>query len=587
MVYDTIIRNGLIVDGSGKAPFVGSVGITGDMITSVGHVDGTGKEEIDAAGCLVTPGFVDIHTHYDGQALWSNTMAPSSSHGVTTVVMGNCGVGFAPCRPHDHELLINTMEGVEDIPGVVMAAGLDWSWETFPEFMDKLERHPRDIDVAMLLPHSALRIYAMGERGADRSPATPDDLVRMGHLVKEAMDVGALGLGTSRIFLNRRRDGEHIASYEASEDEMTAIARAMGEGTGRVFQIVPELAHEKFTLDDQAMAEQIRMLGRVSAASKLPVTFTLAQTHSVPDQWRMILDVVTEMNEKPDVELRPQIFPRPFGMIAGFDLSANPFSLCPSYIAVADLPLAERIIELRKSDVRERIINEEPIDPVNPLVALARAFDYTYVLSDPLNYEPDPTTSIGARAKRLGVTAKALAYDLLLEDGGHAMLYVALANFGQGSLDFVLEMLDHPDTVVGLGDGGAHYGMICDSSYPTFMLAHWARDRSRARLSVERIVQCLTSEPAQMMRLKDRGVLAVNFKADLNIIDFPALQLSLPTVCYDLPSGGRRLDQQARGYRRTIVSGKTILLNDRLTGALPGKLVRRRADGCGGQVGLQ
>jgi N-acyl-D-amino-acid deacylase len=567
--HDLVIRNGLIVDGGGGEPYVGDVAISGGRLTSVGQVDGSGDKEIDATGCVVCPGFIDVHTHYDGQAIWSEHLSPTSFHGVTTAVMGNCGVGFAPCRPGDHQLLVNAMEGVEDIPEVVMTTGLSWDWETFSEYLDALESRRHDIDIAAYVPHSPLRVYAMGQRGADREIATPDDNLQMASLARSAVKAGAVGFSTSRTVVHRRGDGQHIPSYQAEEAELEAIADALG-GRG-IVQLVTNL-NEGETAEDWRV--EVDLMERLSRSSGLPVTFTLNQINQAPESFNKVLEWVDEANSRPGVRLRPQFSPRPIGVYIGFSLSANPFSACPTYRALESLPLEDRIVELRKPEVRERIINEPPSSEVLPIVLMARQFDKIFPLSDPPNYEPAPETSVAALAARQGKSTMELIYDLLLENDGKAMLYIALSNYAYGDLNHVAEMFGRADTLVGLADGGAHYGMVCDASYTTFILTHWTRERSSGRISLPEAVRRLTSEPAEALGFGDRGLLAAGRKADLNVLDYDNLRLALPEVVYDLPGGGKRIHQAAQGYRYTIVSGVPVVEDDQFTGSFPGRLVR-------------
>jgi N-acyl-D-aspartate/D-glutamate deacylase len=563
--FDCVIRGGTIVDGTGAKPYVGDVAINDGRIAAVGKVDGRGAQEIDAAGRLVTPGFVDIHTHYDGQAIWSSRMNPSSSHGVTTVVMGNCGVGFAPCRKEDHDLLINVMEGVEDIPGAVMAAGLDWSWETFPEYLDALDSKPRDIDTAAYLPHSPLRVYAMGERGANREPATPEDLARLRRLTAEAVEAGALGFATSRLHIHRTADGAAIPSFKTAEAELEAIAGGLKDAGKGILQMVMDFPDEHY--------DGISLLRRLAEQSGRPATFTMGSGNSGPEGWREGLKKVEAANAD-GVAMTAQVFPRPIGLVQGFNLSINPFCLCPTYKAMAHLRLAEKVAELRKPEVRAKLLSEEPGDGPSALAMMSRTFDWMFPLADPPNYEPSAEDSVGARARREGRRPEEVIYDMLLEDDGNAMVYTALGNFYNAKLDSVREMIQHKDTVLGLGDGGAHYGMICDASYPTFMLAHWTRDRVEGKLPIEWAVKALANDPARAVGLNDRGVLKPGYKADINIIDYDQVALDQPKVIYDLPAGGRRLDQTARGYDAMIVSGKVVYRNGKATGELPGRLVR-------------
>jgi N-acyl-D-amino-acid deacylase len=568
MAYDVIIRNGTVVDGLGGEPFVGDVAISDGVITAVGSVDGEAAREIDATGLLVTPGFVDLHTHYDGQAIWSERMTPSSAHGVTTAVMGNCGVGFAPCRAQDHEVLVDVMAGVEDIPGVVMVDGLPWTWETFPEFLDTLDAGKRDIDVAAFLPHSPLRVYVMGQRGVDREPATPEDLSQMRKLAAEAIDVGALGFASSRLTIHKTESGHPIPSYDAGHDEIDAIARGVQDAGGGLIQFVPDLVAGDYEPALQTVFD-------VAADVGLPVTFTLAIGNAGPAFFEDAMTMVEKANANGG-DITAQVFPRPIGLVIGLELSGNPFVMYPSYREIAALPLAERVAEMRKPEVRERILNDKPASDGHPLMFAVQAFDWIFPLGDPPNYEPDPSESIAARAEARGVSPLEEAYDRLLDDDGRAMLLVTLANFRDASLDTVAELVRREDVVLGLGDGGAHYGMICDASFPTYMLTHWVRDRASGRLTLAEAVRELTSVPARVAGLADRGRIAVGYKADLNVVDHDALRLHKPMVSHDLPAGGRRLDQTADGYVATIVSGEIIAENGTPTDARPGKLVRGR-----------
>lgn len=569
--YDLIIRNGTIVDGTGSESFVGDVAVRGGVIAEVGTVTGTAESVIDATGLVVTPGFIDLHTHYDGQAIWSSRLNPSSSHGVTTVLMGNCGVGFAPCRPEDRPLLCITMEGVEDIPGVVMKEGLTWEWETFPEYLDAVEARARDIDVGVLVPHSAVRVYAMGKRGADREPADELDLKAMYDLVRDSVQAGALGFGSTRTFFDRRADGEHVPSFGIDAEELANAARAVRDGGGGLLQILPDLGTFGSTPE-----ECFSLMKVMSEASGQPVTYTMSQINEHPDHWRGLLHLTQAHNKAGGGLVHPQFFPRPVGMLAGLELTSNPFVYCPSYKAIAHLPLAERVAEMRKPEVKARITSEQPDDTLLPMTAMTRQWKNMYRLGDPPCYEPNPASSVAAMAEREGRSPEDIAYDLLLENDGHALILVAIANYAQGSLSYQMEMMRDPHCVIGLGDGGAHYGLICDSSYPTYMLTHWARDRNGDRLTLEEAVKAMTSTPAEVMGLGDRGILAPGYKADINVIDHAAMTLHAPRIVDDLPANGRRLDQTAVGYRWTFVSGEAIIENDTVTGAFPGRLVRGR-----------
>jgi N-acyl-D-aspartate/D-glutamate deacylase len=568
MTYDLLIRNGTIIDGLGGEPYIGDLAVKDGVIAAVGRVNGdSAAREIDATGLLVTPGFVDLHTHYDGQSIWSERLTPSSAHGVTTVVMGNCGVGFAPCRQEDHDVLVDVMAGVEDIPGVVMTDGLPWNWETFPEYMDALDTGKRDIDVAAYLPHSPLRVYVMGQRGADREPATAEDLAKMRALAKEAIEVGALGFASSRLTIHKTESGSPIPSYDAAREEIEEIARGVVDGGGGLLQFVPDIPAGGYQPVLQTVFDVAEDVG-------LPVTFTLVVANAGQPTWPDAITMIEKANAAGG-DVTAQLLPRPIGLIIGLQLTANPFVLYPSYREIAHLPLAERVAEMRKPEVRARILADKP-GAGHPILYVAQMWDWIFPLGDNPNYEPDPADSIGARARARGVNPMEEAYDRLLDDEGRATLLVATSNLENNSLDTVGKLLHRDDVVLGLGDGGAHYGMICDASYPTFLLAHWARDRASARFSVPDAIRELTSVPARVAGLGDRGRIGVGYKADLNVIDHAGLRLHKPVIRHDLPAGGRRLDQTADGYVATIVSGEIITENGVPTDARPGRLVRGR-----------
>jgi N-acyl-D-amino-acid deacylase len=568
MTFDLLIKGGTILDGLGGEPYVGDVAVKEGVIAATGTVTGDAAREIDATGLLVTPGFVDLHTHYDGQAIWSDRMTPSSAHGVTTAVMGNCGVGFAPCRKQDHDVLVDVMAGVEDIPGVVMADGLPWDWETFPQYMDAVESRKRDIDVAAYLPHSPLRVYVMGERGVQRQPATPEDLAKMRALAKEAIETGALGFASSRFVLHKTSGGEQIPTYNAAREEIEAIARGIADGGGGLIQFVPDIPAGGYE----------SVLGQIFEVAQdvgLPVTFSMVTGNSGDPIWPDAFTLIEKFTSA-GTDITAQMFPRPIGLVIGLELTGNPFVLYPSYREIADLPLAERVAAMRKPEVQARILADKATEIGNPLLFLAQMWEWMFPLGEKPDYEPDPAQSILARATAKGISPKEEAYDRLLDDDGHAMLLVAMGNYENNSLDTVGELMRRDDVVLGLGDGGAHYGMICDASFPTFLLAHWARDRASWRMSVAEAVKQLTSVPAGVAGLLDRGRIAPGYKADLNVIDHAALTLHRPVVTYDLPAGGRRLDQTADGYVATIVSGRLIAENSAPTDERPGRLVRGR-----------
>src|SRR3954469_8397347 len=561
---DLVIRGGNIADGLGGELFEADVAIAGGRITEVGRVSGKGKEEIDARGRLVTPGFVDVHTHYDGQVTWSQDITPSSQNGVTTAVMGNCGVGFAPCKPADHLRLIQLMEGVEDIPEPVLSAGIPWAWESFPDYMDWLAKRDFDIDVGAQLPHAALRVYVMGERGARRDPSTADDNAAMAKLAGEAVRSGALGFSTSRTLNHRTSTGDFTPTLKAGEDELTAIAGAMHSQGRSVLQ---------FVLDLSTLHEDLPMMLRVADATKCPISFSITQNDKSPQRWRQTLDEINAAARR-GLSITAQIAARPVGLLLGLELSRNPFQTHPSYKAIAHLPLKERLARLRQSDVRKAILRETATATDDPLFFRPN-YDKMFLLGDPPDYEQPPENALGAQARRQGRQPEELAYDAMLADGGKGMLYVPFLNYADGNLDAVHEMLRDPHAVPGLSDGGAHCGIICDASFPTYLLTHWTRDRSRGnRLSIPFVVAAQSRRTALAAGLKDRGVIAPGYKADINVIDYERLHMHPPKVHYDLPVGGRRLMQQIDGYDATIVSGVVTRRQGEATGQRPGKLIR-------------
>ena len=565
--HDLIIRGGTIVDGSGEPSFVGDIAVDNGWIVAVGEVEGDAAEEIVASGLMVTPGFVDIHTHYDGQLIWSDRLAPSSDHGVTTVMTGNCGIGFAPCRPGDRQALIELMEGVEDIPEAVTGVGLTWDWESFPEFLDAIDRRDHDIDVFAMVPHSPMRVYAMGERGIQREAATEADLQRMKELTREALDAGAAGVGTSRLHVHRTSKGELIPSFDAAETELHAIGDAMRESGKGVFQMVSSMAAD-------ALDHEMGLMRRLAEKSGRTVTYTQAQTARAPEQWRDVLTHLKQANDDGAV-VKAQLLPRPVGMIIGLTASVHPFCMAPSWQRLADLPLEQKLAEMRKPEVRRALIDEQPDTPTIPIIGYSRNFSAIFELgSDIPNYEPDVEQNIVARAEAAGTSPDELVYDLLLKDEGRALLLVALGNYAQYNLDFAHTMLQDPNVVVGLGDGGAHYGMICDASYPTFMLTHWVKDRDGSRFSIEQAVHYISRKPAQVVGLDDRGLIAPGYRAHFNIIDRDRLKLLPPEIVHDLPGGGKRLHQRAQGFVATIVNGQVIARNGEPTRVHAGRLLR-------------
>ena len=567
-MVDIAIRGGAIVDGTGRAPFEADVGIADGRIVSIGKVSTPARRDIDARGMVVTPGFVDIHTHYDGQVTWEHRVVPSSSHGVTTVVMGNCGVGFAPCRPGDRDLLVRLMEGVEDIPHPVLVEGLPWTWETYPQYLDFLAKRRYDMDICSYVPHAPVRVYVMGQRGVDREAATNEDLAAMARIVREALAAGALGLSTSRTFFHRSSDGKSTPSFEAAEAELMALAGAMREANAGVMQLITDF-------DDPDGV--IGLLRRFVARSGRPLSFSLLEGTYGPmtPKWREVLDQAHRASAE-GLPIKAQVLGRAIGVMLGHELTLNTFYTCPGYVALARLTFEEKIRELRRPEVRARILAEaaDP-DPTIVLGRLAREFDHMFVLGDPPDYEQPLERTIAARAKRAGVAPESLAYDLMLENGGRGMLYVTLCNYETGGLESSRAMMEHPAAVLGLGDGGAHCGTVCDGSYPTFMLTHWVRDRERGpRLPLPQVVKWLAADTARAVGLHDRGILAAGYKADVNVFDAARLHLHGPQVVADLPQGGRRLVQRAEGYRATLVSGEIVYEDGEPTVALPGRLVR-------------
>ncbi len=561
---DLVIRGGTIADGRGDELFEADIAIKDGRITEVGKVSAKGREEIDAKGKLVAPGFVDVHTHYDGQVTWSHDITPSSQNGVTTAIMGNCGVGFAPCRPSDHVRLIQLMEGVEDIPEPVLSAGIPWAWESFPDYMEWLSKRRFDIDVGAQLPHAALRVYVMGDRGARRDPSTEEDNKAMAKLAREAVRAGALGFSTSRTLNHRTSTGDFTPTLKAGEDELTAIADAM-HGVG------PSVL--QFVLDLSSLNEDLPMMLRVADNTKCPITFSITQNDKAPRRWRETLETINEAAAK-GLSITAQIAARPVGLLLGLELSRNPFQTHPSYREIAKLPLAERVARLRQPEVRAAILSETATATDDPLFFRPN-YDKMYLLGDPPDYEQPPENALGAQGRRQGRKPEELAYDAMLSDEGRGMLYVPFLNYADGNLDATREMLCDPRSVPGLSDGGARCGIICDASFPTYLLTHWTRDRSRGeKLSIPFVVAAQSRKTALSIGLHDRGLIAPGYKADVNVIDYDRLHLHPPKVHYDLPVGGRRLLQQVDGYNTTIVSGVVTQREGTATGARPGKLVR-------------
>ena len=564
--FDLIIRNGTLADGTGAPLREQDVGVVGGRIAEIGRITGAGREEIDAKGLLVTPGFVDIHTHYDGQATWDNRLAPSSWHGVTTAVMGNCGVGFAPVRPHDHERLISLMEGVEDIPGAVLHEGLKWGWQSFGEYLDALERVPHDMDIGAQLAHGPLRVFVMGERGSALEEARPDDIAQMRQLTAEAMVAGALGFSTSRTILHRTATGDPTPGLRASEAELKGIALGMSDAGTGVFELISDFSNPD-------PLSEFAMIRRLVEASGRPLSLSLAQASSDANSWRGLLGLISAA-ARDGLPIKAQVAPRPIGLLLGLQGTINPFSANPSLRAIHDKPLSEKLAILRDPSFRAKLLHESAAVHDHPLAKRLMAFEHIFELGDPPNYEPARDSSIAARAARQGIAAQELAYDLLLKDEGRSFLFLPFANYTEFNLDACAEMISHPDCIIGLADGGAHVGIICDASNATYLLSHWGRDRTHGRLSIEYLVKRQTADTARAVGLRDRGILAPGLKADINIIDFGRLRVRAPHMAYDLPGGGKRLLQEADGYVATIVSGTPTYRDGVATGSLPGRLVR-------------
>jgi len=558
-----VVRGGTIVDGSGGDPYEADLSISNGRIEAIGKNLPKGAEEIDARGLLVTPGFIDLHTHYDAQVTWASRITPSSWNGVTTAMIGNCGVGFAPCLPEQRDMLVKLMEGVEDIPEVVLTEGLPWNWQTFEEYLDTLDTRDYDLDVVTQVPHAALRVYVMGQRGADREPATAQDRAEMARLAAAGVRAGALGFSTSRTLNHKTLDGRPIPTLKAEEDELAEIAAALHDVGSGWMQVISDFE------DSDA---EFAMLRRVAERAGRPLSITILQRDRNPEWWREIMGQIAAANAD-GAKMIGQVLPRPTGIMLGFEISQNPFLGRPSWQEVADLPFAEKIAILRRPDFRARLLAET--NPNEKLAYRVANWDRIFPLGDPPNYEPAPEQSIAALARRAGRDPAEFAYDLLLEKGGKTILYRPLSNYTYFNLDTVGDMMRDPNTLVGLGDGGAHVGIICDASAISYLLTHWTRDRTRGdKVPLPWAIKRLTRDNAAAIGLNDRGLLKPGFKADINVIDYDRLQLQAPRVVYDLPSGARRLIQKTDGYVATIVSGRPVYREGEATGALPGRLVR-------------
>jgi len=561
----------MIVDGSGEAPREGDVAVKDGRIVAVGRVEGEAREEIDAHGLAVTPGFVDIHTHYDGQVTWDAHLTPSCWHGVTTAVFGNCGVGFAPVRPNERDYLISLMEAVEDIPGAALAEGIEWEWETFPEFMDAVGKRELGMDVAAQVPHGAVRTYVMGERGANNEAATPEDIEQMAEIVRGGMEAGALGFSTSRTIMHKAASGDPMPGTFAAEDELFGLGRVLGELGKGIFELAPVGAAGEDVIGARAEMDWMR---RLSAEIGRPVSFAMLQVDAEPTLWRDLLEE-SQKAVAEGAQVYPQTAGRPFGMLVGHQTEYHPFRDRPTYEGLMELPFEERIARLGEPEVRAAILSEK-VDYDDPMSAYVMAsFHKLFPLGEKPNYEPAQEDSVAGIAEREGRSPEDVLYDCMLGQEGRELLLFPLLNYSDGNCDPIYEMIQHPRAVLGLGDGGAHCGIICDASIQTFMLSHWVRDRDRGpKLPVELVVQRMTSDTANLYGLRDRGLIAPGYKADLNVIDLDTVGLKLPEMVFDLPAGGRRLIQRADGYRYTLVNGQVTMRDGVPTGELPGRLIR-------------
>lgn len=571
-MLDLLIRNGLVVDGTGAPRTRTNIGIEGDRIVAVGEDLGPGRRTIDADGLIVTPGWVDIHTHYDGQVTWDPDLIPSSTNGVTSIVMGNCGVGFAPVRPDRHEWLISLLEGVEDIPGTALSEGMTWGWESYPEYLDELEGRNWTVDVGSQVPHAALRTYVMGERGADHSVRPEDhEIEEMSFLLESALGVGALGFTTSRTILHRTSSGAPIGTLTASTEEILGITSALRRTRKGVIQLVSDVYQSG---DDDLVSKELELLGRVALEVGRPLSFTVQQNDDTPDRWRTLLEAIAGWNAAGAL-VRAQVAVRPIGIMLGIDASMSPFMFSATYRAQRTRPHPERVATLRNPEVRARILQEHRDAQVRGSTLMHRGYDRMYELTDPPDYEPTPDRSIAALASAGGRNASEVLYDLLLADEGRRLVYMPLMNYVKGDLNDLREMIMSPYAIFGLSDAGAHCNLISDATFPTTAITHWTRDRSRGELlGLEYMVHCQTQRTASYIGWHDRGVVAPGYLADLNLIDYSGLALGPPSLVDDLPAGGTRLIQRADGYVATIKRGVPVVENGELTGAHPGRLQR-------------
>ena len=564
-MFDLIIKNGSIYDGKGSQPYQADIAISNEKIVEIGDIKCEAKKVIDAEGKIVTPGFVDIHTHYDGQVTWDPYLRPSTYHGVTTVVMGNCGVGFSPCKPDQRDWLIGLMEGVEDIPGTALHEGIDWEWESFPEYLDALEKKPLAIDVGTQIPHGAVRAYVMGERGINHEEASQEEIDTMKEIVQEAIKAGAYGFSTSRTEKHNDVNGNLTPSITAHKNELVEIAKSLGEINQGVLQGISDF----YDFDSE-----FDIFKAMSKESGRPISITVEQQDARPEWWEQLLDGIEDAQSE-GINMYGQVPPRATGILMGLTATLNPFRFHPAYMEIADLALEERVEIMSNDEFKEKLLNDNAVS-INPLVdEIVNSYSKMFKLGEPANYEPDPEMSFESLANSSNMTAQEIAYDAMLEKDGRALIYHPLFNYQTGDLSLVEKMLKHPYTVSGLGDAGAHCGAISDASFPTTLVQHWSRDRSRgSKLPLETVIKMQTSETANLLGIKDRGVLEKGYKADINIIDYEGLTLHEPEIINDLPAGGRRLVQKASGYDYTIVSGEVAFIKGEATGALNGRLIR-------------
>ena len=567
-MYDLIIKNGTVYDGTGKKPFFADVAIKGNKIVAIGELEESSKEVIDAKGKIVAPGFVDIHTHYDGQVTWDPYLRPSTYHGVTTVVMGNCGVGFSPCKPEERDWLISLMEGVEDIPGTALHEGINWQWESFPEYLDTLEGKPLAIDVGTQIPHGAVRAYVMGQRGIDREEASQEEIEQMSQIVKEAIEAGAFGFSTSRTEKHKDSSGALTPSITAHKNELVSIAKSLGEIKSGVLQGIS---------DFYDFETEFNIFKEMSESSGRPISITVEQMDQRPDWWHQLLDGIEEAQGE-GINMYGQVPPRATGINMGLTATLNPFTFYPSFYELSKQSLEEKVATMKDPAFKEKLLSEDPVSIGNPLVdEITQSFNKMFRLGEPANYEPEPDASFEAIAKKQNISPQEVAYDCLLEKEGKALIYHPLFNYLPGNLDYVERMLNHPYSISGLGDAGAHCGAISDASFPTTLIQHWGRDRKRGKkIPLEKLISMQTLETSRLLGITDRGVLKEGYKADINVIDFENLTLHEPEVLHDLPAGGRRLVQRASGYEYTIVSGQIAFKDGESTGALNGRLIRNQ-----------